>query len=344
MPARRLDQPLQGRGFGTEQLFAQRRAAPKRKPILRAVTQLDAVCKVPSHACSTYGRDGCPVVPCGLTLFAHTGIIACMVKILPVPVLRDNYVWSICQGDSSPAILVDPGEAAPVLAAIQAHDWQLQAILLTHHHWDHTGGIEEILQHYPVPVYGPATEDISGMSEGLEGTEGWSLPSMGITLSVMAVPGHTRGALAYYIPEMVDGVLPSSGLVCSGDTLFAAGCGRLFEGTAEEMYASLQKFTDLPGDTLLCCGHEYTCANLRFAATVEPDNPAIPARLSVAEAKRHAGLPSVPEALALEWETNPFLRCHEQSVQEVVAAHVGRPLLTEVEVFAALREWKDGFR
>lgn len=265
-----------------------------------------------------------------------------MIEILPIPVLRDNYVWMLHRTDSSHVVLVDPGEAAPVLTAIQQRAWQLQAILVTHHHLDHIGGVEDILRHHPVPVYGPASEHIGCVSEGLDEMKNTRLAGVDFDLTVLAVPGHTRGALAYYMRETIADS-GASGLVCSGDTLFAAGCGRIFEGTAEQMFASLQRFTDLPEDTLLCCGHEYTCANLHFAAAVEPGNSAVLQRLTRATAQRAADLPTVPAALRLESESNPFLRCHEASVQASVAAHAEQRPTNVVETFAALRAWKDNF-
>lgn len=228
------------------------------------------------------------------------------------------------------AIVVDPGDAAPVIARLEADRLDLRAILITHHHADHQGGVAALSQRYRAAVYAPAAESITGTTHPLHGGE--RLELLGESIDVLAVPGHTLGHLAYRT---------GSALFC-GDTLFGAGCGRLFEGTPAQMADSLARIASLPDDTLIHCAHEYTEMNLRFASTVEPDNPAIRQRVSKVAALRAAGRPSVPSTLAEERATNPFLRCAEPAVRHALgeAVQVGAG---EVEVFAALRAWRNSF-
>lgn len=263
------------------------------------------------------------------------GHVAChhhaMIKVLPVPAYKDNYIWLISRSDTSYVVIVDPGAAQPVLHALERLALIPMAILITHHHWDHTTGLAELLQHYPVPVYGPAREPVVGVSHALRGGDRVTLAEIELSLEVLDVPGHTRGAISYYGKEM---------LFC-GDTLFTAGCGRLFEGTPEQMHASLAKLAALPDTTQVYCGHEYTLENLHFATLVEPENRAIRARLRETATLREHGTFTVPAPLGVEKRTNPFLRA---SVPEVIAAaekFAGRPLKSGAEVFAVLRHWKD---
>lgn len=255
-----------------------------------------------------------------------------MINVTPVAVLKDNYVW-LLQDAKSPAVaIVDPGEARRVLEVLAAHHLQPAAILITHHHWDHTNGIEELLEHYPgTPVYGPAREDIPARTHPLMEGARVQLPELNLELDVLEVPGHTAGAVAYY----------GHGLLFSGDTLFTAGCGRLFEGTPEQMHASLSKLASLPDSTLLYCGHEYTLANLEFAALVEPGNPDIRTRIEETQALRKRGLPSVPAMLVHERRTNPFLRCGQPSVRKAAERWADAALHNETEVLATIRRWKD---
>jgi hydroxyacylglutathione hydrolase len=256
-----------------------------------------------------------------------------MAVVLHVPAFNDNYIWLIRVGDAKAAI-VDPGDADAVVSALHDHGLRPVAILCTHHHWDHTGGNLALQARYDIPVYGPAAERIPGLTHALRAGERVRLEGLGPELEVIEVPGHTSGHIAYYGDQM---------LFC-GDTLFSGGCGRLFEGTAAQMHESLAKLAALPETTRVFCAHEYTEANLRFALTVEPDNPDLQARLGDVRAVRARGEPSVPSTLAMEMRTNPFLRCGENSVRSAVQDHIGRTPVSEVEVFAALRRWKDGFR
>ena len=245
---------------------------------------------------------------------------------------EDNYIWLLREGRR--IVAVDPGEAAPVLRYIEEQGVDLAAILLTHHHGDHCGGVAGLLQGHPVDVYGPARETIAGVSIAVGEGDTVELPGLSASFRVIDVPGHTRGHVAYY----------GQGALFCGDTLFGCGCGRLFEGTAQQMWASLSKLAALPPDTRVYCAHEYTQSNIRFAQAVEPGNAALEARAASVAALRAADQPSVPSQLAMEMETNPFLRCSVEAVAGAASRRSGRPLAGSVEVFAALREWKNVFR
>lgn len=259
-----------------------------------------------------------------------------MITAIPVAALSDNYIWLIpLPGKTSPrpAIVVDPGDAAPVLAALDAHDLAPIAILVTHHHPDHTGGLRELVRRHPVPVYGPAGSPARGIDHPLRDGDRITIDG-GIEFSVLAVPGHTLDHIAYV----------ADGLLLCGDTIFAAGCGRLFEGTPQQMYRSLRRLAALPRDTVVCCAHEYTLANLAFAREVEPGNAALAARHAAATRLRADGLPTLPTTLGEEIDTNPFLRCGEPTVAAAAARHAGREPVDETDTFAILRRWKDGYR
>lgn len=254
--------------------------------------------------------------------------------VLAIPAFEDNYLWLI--HDGTHAAVVDPGDAAPVLAALETHRLSLVAILLTHHHADHVAGVPTLLQHVDVPVYGPHNPAIATITHPLAEGDIVTLPKLQLSLAVLQVPGHTLDHIAYVVAE-------KDWLFC-GDTLFAGGCGRLFEGTPQQMAASLQKLATLPGRTVVYCTHEYTMANLRFAAQVEPGNPALIERMSREQKKRDAGQPTLPSTIALELATNPFLRSHEPEIVHHLQ-RAGRLEQDEgVAAFAALRLWKNTFR
>ena len=258
-----------------------------------------------------------------------------MPDVLHVPAFADNYIWLVCAPGGNKVAIVDPGDADPVIDALDARQLEPVAILCTHHHGDHVGGARELCARYKnLPVYGPASERITAMTDPLREGDRAVLPELGLAFDVLDIPGHTAGHIAFV----------GHGLLFCGDTLFSAGCGRLFEGTAEQMHASLGKIKALSDDTRIYCGHEYTAANLRFAATVEPDNDAIQEHMAVVRHLRDADSPSLPSNVGLERRINPFLRSDQESVHRAAEAHAGHRLSTETEVFAETRRWKDGFR
>src|SRR3990172_4492606 len=236
-----------------------------------------------------------------------------MIEIRPVKALKDNYIWLIGNTTHNRVAIVDPGDAVPILDQLRDQGLQPLAILVTHHHQDHGGGIIELLESYQVTVYGPAGEDIPAITNPLHEGDVVSLEGIGLELSVLEVPGHTMGALAYH----------GSDAAFTGDTLFTAGCGRLFEGTPEQLYDSLEKLYRLPDSTMIYCGHEYTLSNLAFAKVVEPDNQAIVHRLYACERLRQENRPTVPATLAEERLTNPFLRTDQPSVRAAASRHAG---------------------
>ena len=254
-----------------------------------------------------------------------------MITVSAIPAFADNYIWAL--HDKRSAVIVDPGDAAPVLAFLKTHHLTLAAILITHHHADHAGGVAGLLAHTPVPVWGPAFESIAGVSNPVNEPATITLPALGLNMTVLDVPGHTAGHIAYY----------SAPWLFCGDTLFACGCGRLFEGTPEQMLHSLQKLAQLPGDTAIYCAHEYTLSNIAFAQNAEPNNEILRRRAIEAAKRRQQGLPTVPSRLDLEWATNPFLRCHEPDIGQAMATHTGTLPTDTVAVFAALRQWKNHF-
>lgn len=250
--------------------------------------------------------------------------------VVPLPALADNYIW-LLHDDAGHAIAVDPGEAAPVEAALAERGLTLDAILLTHHHPDHIAGADSLRQRHDVPVYAPHDERIAIATHRVADGERIALSTPRARFEAMAVPGHTSSHVAYV----------GEGLLLCGDTLFSLGCGRLFEGTPAQMLASLDRLSALPGDTLVCCGHEYTAANGRFAQGIEPANPALTTRLQQVASLRAAGQPSVPVPLASELACNPFLRIDS----EALAAWGHRHHVDDrVSRFAALRAAKDDFR
>ena len=251
-----------------------------------------------------------------------------MFEILLIPAFKDNYIWLLVRDGR--AAVVDPGDAAPVMARLEALQLRLETILITHHHADHQGGVAELVERWHPRVFGPAEESITGCTDPLSGGE--TIDILGERVAVLPVGGHTRGHIAYYVP----------GVLFCGDTLFGAGCGRLFEGTPAQMSASLGRLAALPDDTLVYCAHEYTEANLRFALDVEPDNAALRARVERVAALRAAGRSSVPSTLGEEKATNPFLRCSEPAVIEAALARAAVDT-SQVAIFTAIRSWRNGF-
>jgi hydroxyacylglutathione hydrolase len=250
-------------------------------------------------------------------------------EVVPVRAFKDNYVWTL--RNATHAAAVDPGEAQPLLDYLAREKLELAAILATHHHPDHVGGIAELLKRFAVPVYGPRNEPIATLTHPVSQGDTVTLPALGVSFSVLDIPGHTRAHIAYY----------GAGALFCGDTLFACGCGRVFEGTAEQMYASLEKLRALPDETKVYCGHEYTLANIGFAKNVEPGNAALAAREERDRKLSAAGKPTVPSTMREERATNPFLRCTEPAVVESVNKYLGTRVSDPVRVFAAIREWKN---
>lgn len=249
-------------------------------------------------------------------------------KILLIPAFKDNYIWLLI--NNGRAAVVDPGDPLPVAERLEALGLRLETILITHHHADHQGGVAALSERWSVEVFGPGNESITACNRPLFGGE--TIQVLDQQVSVLAVPGHTLGHLAYFVP----------GALFCGDTLFGAGCGRLFEGTPAQMNASLDCIAGLPDDTCIYCAHEYTEANLRFALAVEPENEALRNRVKRVAALRAAGLPSIPSSLAEEKASNPFLRCRQPAVMDAAVAN-GALDTTQVAVFSAIRQWRNNF-
>lgn len=256
-----------------------------------------------------------------------------MTDIVAIPALNDNYIWLIIHQGLQQALIVDPGEAMPVIKTLQQRQLKLVGILITHHHWDHTNGINDLINYQDAPVYGPINESIPHCQYPLQQDDTVCFDELGMTFSIMDIPGHTKGHIAY---------VGLGGVFC-GDTLFTGGCGRIFEGTATQMLQSLDQLASLAEETLVYCGHEYTEKNLDFAQLVEPDNKQLQIRLQQTRAKRAKSQPTVPSSLELELATNPFLRTHVKSVQQAVSQHCKKPLTTRVDVLRECRAWKDNF-
>ena len=254
-----------------------------------------------------------------------------MLEIVPLPAFQDNYIWTLRSGKL--AAVVDPGEARPVQDYLAKERLSLVAILATHHHPDHVGGIAELVARHKVPVFGPKGEPIPALTHPVGQGDSAEIPGLDASFSVLDIPGHTRAHVAYY----------GLGSLFCGDTLFACGCGRVFEGTPAQMLHSLTKLAALPDETKVYCGHEYTLANIKFARAVDPGNALLAAREERAQRLRDAGRPTLPSTLGEERATNPFLRCSEPVVIDSANKYLGSRIGDPVSVFAAIRDWKNRF-
>lgn len=251
----------------------------------------------------------------------------------PLPSLTDNYIWLFINHSNSTAVIVDPGTAAGCENFFDQEGIQPVAILVTHRHWDHVNGIEQLVQRYNIPVFGPATEPVPCLTNPLSHDDRFSIPELKLDFQILDIGGHTEGHIGY---------LTNNRLFC-GDTLFSAGCGRLLGGTAAQLHASLNRISQLPDETAIYCAHEYTLDNLRFAQAVEPGNRDIQSRIDEVKTLRRENLPSLPSTLQMEKRYNPFLRTRQESVMQAVAEHSGQQIANSEDCFRYLRMWKDGF-
>ena len=254
-----------------------------------------------------------------------------MLSIKPIKALSDNYIWLVTTNEGS--IVIDPGESKQIIDLIKSNKIDLEGILITHHHYDHTNGIEEILKYKKVEVYGPKN-NVNSVTKRVKQNDVFNL--IGLKFEVIETPGHTLDHIAFYCFE--DG---KSILFC-GDTLFSGGCGRVFEGTYSQMYESLKKLSKLPEDTQIFCGHEYTSSNLQFACAVEPNNQFIKKYTEEIIEKTKNGVPSLPSSLKIEYMINPFIRCNEENLIDNINKKFGE-VTSEIEIFSTLRKWKDDF-
>ena len=254
------------------------------------------------------------------------------VQIIPVPAFKDNYIWLIHNGTK--AVAVDPGDAAPLMSMLESLKLELEAVLVTHHHQDHIGGIHMLIEHFPhLNVYAPNLEHYDFRHHPICEPDIFKCTEWMPETSVLDLPGHTLGHIGFYMSYNLQ-----KWLFC-GDTLFGAGCGRLFEGTPSQMLASLQKLAALPADTAVYCTHEYTLQNINFAVTVDAVNTTLLQRREDTMQKRNAQLPSLPSSIGLERATNPFLRCHVPAIQAALDLKNG----SELDVFTKLREIRKSY-
>jgi len=256
-----------------------------------------------------------------------------MFTIIPIPAFNDNYIWCIIHQPSNDCIIIDPGDATPVLKTVTKLKLNLIAILITHHHFDHTGGIARLTQDHRLKIYGPTSEKIKAITEPVNDGDVVSPGVNWPAFRVIATPGHTLDHICYFANQW---------LFC-GDTLFTAGCGRLFEGNPAQMLNSLCTLSQLPINTEVYCAHEYTMKNLLFAKSLEPNNQQLLERFTLTQALRKANKPTVPATLEVELATNPFLRCHLPQLQQAIAAKTGHQKLNTLETFTYIRQLKDKY-
>ena len=257
-----------------------------------------------------------------------------MLNIRPITAFSDNYIWLLYDDLTRQAFVVDPGDAEPVMATLQALQLELAGILITHHHFDHVGGVQTLCAHFKPVVYGPVNPSIEGVTQRVSAAD--IVDVLGMTFTILEVPGHTLDHIAYFS----NGEIP---IVFCGDTLFAGGCGRLFEGNPPMMLQSLNSLAALPPATRVYCAHEYTLANLAFAHAVEPRNAPLSDRITMAQATRSRGEPTVPSDIALELATNPFLRCNNTDLQASLQQQGKFDGHSALEAFTTIRAWKDNF-
>jgi hydroxyacylglutathione hydrolase len=261
-------------------------------------------------------------------------LLSSSLQVLAIPIFQDNYVWLIHNHHF--AIVIDPGEANAVIDILKKHHLQLSAIFLTHHHDDHIGGVNQLCQIYTVPVYGIKDARIPYTTHFLTDQEQCYISKLSLEFTVFHTPGHTLNHIVFYCPSQ-------NWLFC-GDTLFGAGCGRLFEGTPAQMQHSLSRLCTLPDETQIFCAHEYTLRNLEFALLMEPKNPDILIRLQKETQKIHHHQPTLPSTLLIEKQTNPFLRCSSQAlIQTLIQTRRIKEDATSEKIFQAVRAWKDNF-
>lgn len=254
-------------------------------------------------------------------------------KIVPIRAFKDNYIWTIVDEKNNTCCVVDPGDAIPVSKFLKENNLTLSGILLTHHHADHSGGVKKLLSQFAgIPVYGSHLSKIEAVNKHVK--EGDVIDCMNMQFKVMEIPGHTLDHIAFYNDEI---------LFC-GDTVFSAGCGKVFEGTTEQMYQSLQKILNLSEKIKMYCGHEYTMANLMFAQEVEPNNSEIKSKITSIQENADANVPTLPSTILAETRINPFFRCDEPDVIKAVEAHANQALKGASDVFAHLRDWKNNYK
>jgi hydroxyacylglutathione hydrolase len=259
-----------------------------------------------------------------------------MLQVKPIPAFDDNYIWAIINSEKKLCVVVDPGQAEPVKQFLAAEQLQLSAIIITHHHWDHTNGVASLVTEYPnLTVYGPDDSPFKGITHPLNDQQTCTLACIDLRFEIITTPGHTLDHICYYSPQL--------NWLFSGDTLFSGGCGRLFEGTAEQMYSSLNRLKVLPSQTLVYCTHEYTLSNLKFAQAVEPNNQALFSYVQTVKEQRETNQCTLPSSIGLECAINPFLRADQPYLSQYIPSEYVAASQSSLDVFTALRCWKDHF-